>query len=148
MPDQTQRVQILLVEDNETDAELCIHALKEENLANDLIWLKDGAEALDFIYCRGMYSERNLGDNPNLILLDLRMPKVDGIEVLKELKGDERTNSIPVIVLTSSTESPDLKECYRLGANSFVSKPVEFDAFADTTAKIGMYWLLINRPLQ
>jgi two-component system, response regulator len=148
MPDQTQRVQILLVEDNETDAELCIHALKKENLANDLIWLKDGAEALDFIYCRGMYSERNLGDNPNLILLDLRMPKVDGIEVLKELKGDERTKSIPVIVLTSSTESPDLKECYRLGANSFVSKPVEFDAFADTTAKIGMYWLLINRPLQ
>ena len=121
---------------------------KKENLANDLIWLKDGAEALDFIYCRGMYSERNLGDNPNLILLDLRMPKVDGIEVLKELKGDERTKSIPVIVLTSSTESPDLKECYRLGANSFVSKPVEFDAFADTTAKIGMYWLLINRPLQ
>jgi two-component system, response regulator len=118
MPDQTQRVQILLVEDNETDAELCIHALKKENLANDLIWLKDGAEALDFIYCRGMYSERNLGDNPNLILLDLRMPKVDGIEVLKELKGDERTKSIPVIVLTSSTESPDLKECYRLGANS------------------------------
>jgi two-component system, response regulator len=148
MPDQTQRVQILLVEDNETDAELCIHALKKENLANDLIWLKDGAEALDFIYCRGMYSERNLGDNPNLILLDLRMPKVDGIEVLKELKGDERTKSIPVIVLTSSTESPDLKECYRLDANSFVSKPVEFDAFADTTAKIGMYWLLINRPLQ
>jgi two-component system, response regulator len=148
MPDQTQRVQILLVEDNETDAELCIHALKKENLANDLIWLKDGAEALDVIYCRGMYSERNLGDNPNLILLDLRMPKVDGIEVLKELKGDERTKSIPVIVLTSSTESPDLKECYRLGANSFVSKPVEFDAFADTTAKIGMYWLLINRPLQ
>ena len=95
-----------------------------------------------------MYSERNLGDNPNLILLDLRMPKVDGIEVLKELKGDERTKSIPVIVLTSSTESPDLKECYRLGANSFVSKPVEFDAFADTTAKIGMYWLLMNRPLQ
>ena len=148
MPDQTQRVQILLVEDNETDAELCIHALKKENLANDLIWLKDGAEALDFIYCRGMYSERNLGDNPNSILLDLRMPKVDGIEVLKELKGDERTKSIPVIVLTSSTESPDLKECCRLGANSFVGKPVEFDAFADTTAKIGMYSLLINRPLQ
>jgi two-component system response regulator len=121
---------------------------KKGESSNDLIWLKDGAEALDFTYCRGMYSERNLGDNPNLILLDLRMPKVDGIEVLKELKGDERTKSIPVIVLTSSTESPDLKECYRLGANSFVSKPVEFDAFADTTAKIGMYWLLINRPLQ
>jgi two-component system, response regulator len=148
MSNQAVRVQILLVEDNETDAELCIHALKKKNLANDLIWLKDGAEALDFIYCRGIYGERNSEDKPNLILLDLRMPKVDGMEVLKELKGDERTKCIPVIVLTSSTEDPDIKECYRLGANSFVSKPVEFDAFADTAAGIGMYWLLINRPLQ
>lgn len=147
MRDQADRVQILLVEDNETDAELCIDALRKEHLANDLVWLKDGAEALDFIYCKGVYAGRPISNQPNLILLDLRMPKVDGIEVLKELKADERMKSIPVIVLTSSTENPDLEECYRLGANSFVSKPVEFDAFAETAAKIGMYWLLINRPL-
>jgi two-component system, response regulator len=147
MPNRPEKVQILLVEDNETDAELCIDALRKVHLANDLIWLKDGVEALDFIFCRGGYAERNDGDKPSLILLDLRMPKIDGIEVLRELKADKRTKSIPVIVLTSSTENPDLEECYRLGANSFVSKPVEFDAFADTAAKIGMYWLLINRSL-
>ena len=148
MSSQDQRVQILLVEDNATDAELCIRALRKNNLANDLIWLKDGAEALDFIYRRGIYAERSPEEQPNLILLDLRMPRVDGMEVLKQLKGDERTKSIPIVVLTSSTECPDLEECYRLGANSYVSKPVEFNAFADTAAKIGMYWLLINRPPQ
>jgi two-component system, response regulator len=148
MPSQNQGVQILLVEDNQTDAELCIRALGKQNLANDLVWLKDGAEALDFLYCRGVYGERNSEDMPNLILLDLRMPKVDGMDVLRELKGDERMKAIPVIMLTSSTENPDLQECYRLGANSYVSKPVEFNAFADTVAKIGMYWLLINRPPQ
>jgi two-component system, response regulator len=147
MTNQVDRVQILLVEDNETDAELCIDALRKEHLANELVWLKDGAEALDFIFRRGLYVERDVSSQPSLILLDLRMPKVDGIEVLKEVKSDERTKSIPVIVLTSSTEDPDLQECYRLGANSFVSKPVAFEAFADTAAKIGMYWLLINRPL-
>ena len=147
MPEQTKRVQVLLVEDNETDAELCIRALRKKNLANDLVWLKDGAEALDFIYAHGAYSDRDNADKPNLILLDLRMPKVDGVEVLKELKSDERTKTIPVIILTSSTENPDMEKCYRLGANSFVSKPVEFEAFADAAAKIGMYWLLINQTL-
>jgi two-component system response regulator len=144
---ELKRVQVLLVEDNETDAELCIRALRKKNLANDLVWLKDGAEALDFIYAHGAYSDRDNADKPNLILLDLRMPKVDGVEVLKELKSDERTKTIPVIILTSSTENPDMEKCYRLGANSFVSKPVEFEAFADAAAKIGMYWLLINRTL-
>jgi len=144
---ELKRVQVLLVEDNETDAELCIRALRKKNLANDLVWLKDGAEALDFIYAHGAYSDRDNADKPNLILLDLRMPKVDGVEVLKELKSDERTKTIPVIILTSSTENPDMEECYRLGANSFVSKPVEFEAFADAAAKIGMYWLLINQTL-
>jgi two-component system, response regulator len=147
MPEQTKRVQVLLVEDNETDAELCIRALRKKNLANDLVWLKDGAEALDFIYSQGAHRNRDNADKPNLILLDLRMPKVDGVEVLKELKSDERTKTIPVIILTSSTENPDMEECYRLGANSFVSKPVEFEAFADAAAKIGMYWLLINQSL-
>jgi CheY-like chemotaxis protein len=144
---ELKRVQVLLVEDNETDAELCIRALRKKNLANDLVWLKDGAEALDFIYAHGAYSDRDNADKPNLILLDLRMPKVDGVEVLKELKSDERTKTIPVIILTSSTENPDMEKCYRLGANSFVSKPVEFEAFADAAAKIGMYWLLINQTL-
>jgi len=144
---ELKRVQVLLVEDNETDAELCIRALRKKNLANDLVWLKDGAEALDFIYAHGAYSDHDNADKPNLILLDLRMPKVDGVEVLKELKSDERTKTIPVIILTSSTENPDMEKCYRLGANSFVSKPVEFEAFADAAAKIGMYWLLINQTL-
>ena len=144
---ELKRVQVLLVEDNETDAELCIRALRKKNLANDLVWLKDGAEALDFIYAHGAYSDRDNADKPNLILLDLRMPKVDGVEVLKELKSDERTKTIPVIILTSSTENPDMEKCYRLGANSFVSKPVEFETFADAAAKIGMYWLLINQTL-
>src|SRR5690242_8348303 len=101
MPEQTKRVQVLLVEDNETDAELCIRALRKKNLANDLVWLKDGAEALDFIYSQGAHRNRDNADKPNLILLDLRMPKVDGVEVLKELKSDERTKTIPVIILTS-----------------------------------------------
>ena len=142
MPD---RVEILLVEDNETDAELCIHALKKHHFANNLVWLKDGAEALDFLFGEGEYAGRPIWNKPSLILLDLRMPKVDGIEVLRRVKSDEQLKSIPVVVLTSSTENPDLKECYRLGANGFASKPVEFDAFADVAAKIGMYWLLINR---
>ena|SRR6516164_3957065 len=145
MPEPCKRVQVVLVEDNETDAELCIRALRKKNLANDLVWLKDGAQALDFIYCRGAYRDRDIADKPSLILLDLRMPKVDGIEVLQELKGDKRMQTVPVIILTSSTENPDMEKCYRLGANSFVSKPVEFEAFAEAAAKIGMYWLLINQ---
>ena len=144
MSDDPKRVRIVLIEDNETDAELCIDALRKQHLANDVVWLKDGAEGLDYIYREGVYAGRPNG-HPNLILLDLRMPKVNGIEVLSKLKADEQTKTIPVIVLTSSTENPDLEECYRLGANSYVSKPVTFDAFADTAAKIGMYWLLINR---
>jgi CheY-like chemotaxis protein len=148
MPDLAKRVQILLVEDNETDAELCTDALKRVHLANDLVWARDGAEALDFLYCEGAYADRSIANRPTLILLDLRMPKVDGIEVLRKLKGDERMKCIPVIVLTSSDENPDLEECYRLGVNSYVTKPVEFSAFADTAAKIGMYWLMINKPLK
>ena len=136
---------ILLVEDNETDAELCMRALKKHNLANDVVWVKDGAEALDFIFRTGSYAGVPNHVRPKVILLDLRLPKVDGIEVLRRLKSDEATREIPVAVLTSSKEDRDLKECYRLGVNSYIAKPVEFDQFVDTIAKLGLYWLVINR---
>ena len=136
---------ILLVEDNETDAELCLRALKKHNLANDVVWVKDGAEALDFIFRTGAYAGVSNHVKPKVILLDLRLPKVDGIEVLRRLKLDEKTREIPIAVLTSSKEDRDLKECYRLGVNSYIAKPVEFDQFVDTIAKLGLYWLVINR---
>lgn len=138
-------VGILLVEDNQTDAELAIRALKKHNLANGLFWVKDGAEALDFLFKRGVYAERMTEPNPCVILLDLRLPKVDGLEVLRVIKIDERTKLIPVVVLTSSTQDQDMVESYKLGVNSFVSKPVEFGAFMKTVAELGLYWLLINR---
>ena len=136
---------ILLVEDNATDAELCMRALKKHHLANDLVWVKDGAAALDFIFRTGPYAEIPNGVRPKVILLDLRLPKVDGMEVLRRLKSDQQTREIPIAVLTSSKEDRDLKECYRLGVNSYIAKPVEFDQFADTIAKLGLYWLVINR---
>lgn len=140
-------VEILLVEDNETDAELTIRALKRKNLANKLVWAKDGAEALDFIFGTGKYSERDMGKGlPRLILLDLRMPKVDGLEVLQTIKADERTKMIPVVVLTSSKEDRDIVESYELGVNSYVSKPVEFDEFREAVSTLGLYWMLLNNP--
>lgn len=139
-------VEILLVEDNPTDAELAIHELKKNKLVNNLIWVKDGAEALDFLFCRGVYAGRDIKNIPHVILLDLRLPKVDGMEVLRTVKNDERTKHIPVVVLTSSKEDRDITESYRLGVNSFISKPVEFEAFARVVAQLGLYWLLINQP--
>ncbi|WP_045224586.1 response regulator [Methyloterricola oryzae] len=139
-------VEILLVEDNPTDAELTIEALREGNLANHLVWLKDGAQALDFIFGRGNYADRSEDAPPKVIMLDLRLPKVDGMEVLKAIKADEKTRGIPVVVLTSSKEERDVTESYGLGVNSFVSKPVEFEAFARVVAQLGLYWLLLNRP--
>ena len=140
-------VEILLVEDNETDAELTIRALKRKNLANKLVWAKDGAEALDFIFGEGEYSERDVEKGlPRLILLDLRMPKVDGLEVLQAIKADERTKMIPVVVLTSSKEDRDIVESYELGVNSYVSKPVEFDEFTEAVSTLGLYWMLLNNP--
>jgi CheY-like chemotaxis protein len=139
-------VEILLVEDNPTDAELTIEALREGNLANHLVWLKDGAQALDFIFGRGSYADRAEDTPPKVIMLDLRLPKVDGMEVLKAIKADEKTRGIPVVVLTSSKEERDVTESYGLGVNSFVSKPVEFEAFARVVAQLGLYWLLLNRP--
>ncbi|OIO59200.1 MAG: two-component system response regulator [Proteobacteria bacterium CG1_02_64_396] len=139
-------VEILLVEDNPTDAELAIRALNKQHLANKLEWVKDGAQALDFVFAQGDYSHRSVENGPKVILLDLRLPKVDGMEVLRRIKSDERTRTIPVVVLTSSKEDRDVAESYNLGVNSFISKPVEFDAFAKTVAEMGMYWLLVNRP--
>ena len=141
-----KEVEILLVEDNPNDAELAIRTLKKSNLANKLLWVKDGAEALDFIFATGAYSSRNVVNGPKVILLDLRLPKVDGMEVLRRIKGDARTACIPVVVLTSSKEDRDVVESYKLGVNSFISKPVGFEEFAKTVSELGFYWLLVNQP--
>ena len=143
--DDVQQVEILLVEDNPNDAGLTMRSLKKGNFLNKLYWVKDGQQALDFLYCTGDYAARDGDDHPRLILLDLKMPKVDGIEVLQRIKSDERLRVIPVVVMTSSNEQPDITESYRLGVNSYVVKPVEFGAFAEAVAKIGMYWIMVNR---
>ncbi len=146
MDEVVKEVEILLVEDNPTDAELAIRALKKSNLANKLVWVKDGAEALDFIFATGAYAGRSIRNGPRVVLLDLRLPKVDGMEVLRRIKGDERTRTIPVVVLTSSKEDRDVAESYKLGVNSYIGKPVEFDEFAKVVSELGLYWLLVNRP--
>ena len=142
------RVEILLVEDNPTDAELCLRSLKRNNIANNIVWVRDGAEALDYLFSRGAYSGRDPDDVPRVVLLDLRLPKVEGREVLRQIKRDPRLRSIPVVVLTSSREDQDVGLCYEAGANSFVAKPVEFNAFAETVARLGYYWTLLNTPLR
>ena len=139
-------VEILLVEDNQTDAELTIRTLRKRNMANRLEWVKDGAEALDFIYATGKYFGRNMINTPKVILLDLRLPKIDGLEVLQKIKSDERTKTIPVVILTSSNEDRDIAESYKLGVNSYITKPVDFDNFSETVSKLGFYWLLMNKP--
>ncbi|MEO6302726.1 MAG: response regulator [Bacteroidia bacterium] len=145
MENKTHNVEILLVEDSIEDANLVIRSLKKSNLGNSIIHLKDGAEALDFIFGKGEFSDRNIEDKPKLILLDLKMPKVDGLQVLKELKIDERTKTIPVVIMTSSREDRDLIESYKLGVNSYVVKPVAFDNFAKAVSELGMYWLIVNQ---
>ena len=137
-------VEILLAEDNETDAELAIRALHKSKVANRVVWVKDGEEALDYMFRRGAHAGRTSGD-PRLVLLDLKMPKVDGGQVLAALKRDERTRAIPVVVMTSSREERDLEETYRNGVNSYVVKPLDFDQFADIVAKVGLYWVVVNK---
>ncbi len=139
------QVEILLVEDNLNDAELTIHALRKGNIANKLFHLKDGIAALDFLYGTGEFTGRNINNKPKLILLDLKMPKVDGIEVLARIKADEFTKKIPVVILTSSKEDPDMEKCYMLGANSYIVKPVEFDNFKKAVSEVGLYWMLLNQ---
>jgi len=138
-------VEILMVEDTDADAELAMLALRERGFANHLVRAKDGAEALEFLFGTGAYSGRNLANLPKVVLLDLRLPKVSGVEVLRRMKADPRTRSVPVVVLTSSKEDIDLKECYKLSVNSYIAKPVTFDEFTKVVAEIGLYWLLVNR---
>lgn len=145
MTQRNDEVEILLVEDTTADAELTIRALKKNCLVNNLVWVKDGAEALDFIFASGAYAERDQAHQPKVVLLDLRLPRVSGIDVLRRLKSDERTRTIPVVVLTSSKEDVDIDECYRLGVNSYITKPVSFDEFVKVVGELGLYWLLLNK---
>jgi len=142
--DKFENVDILLVEDSPADAELAMRALRKGKLANHITWVKDGAEALEFIFRTGAYAGRP-EQNPKLILLDLKLSKVDGIEVLKRVKSDERTRVIPVVMVTSSAEGRDVIESYKLGVNSYLVKPVDFEQFSETVAKAGLYWMLMNR---
>lgn len=137
-------VEILLVEDNMHEAQLIIRSLKKNNLANRLLHLDDGAEAISFIFAEDKYGNRRIEDHPKLILLDLKLPKIDGLEILKRIKSDQRTMTIPVIVLTSSREEQDIVSSYQLGVNGYIVKPVNFDSFSKAVAELGLYWMLLN----
>lgn len=141
-------VEVLLVEDNPRDAELTIRALKKHNLANRLFHVGDGAEALDFLFGRGNYEGRRTDVSPKVVLLDLKLPKVNGLEVLRSMKNDPRLHTIPVVMVTSSAEDPDIRAAYDLGANGYVIKPVQFDSFMEAMSKVGVYWLMVNHPLK
>jgi CheY-like chemotaxis protein len=139
-------IEIVLVEDNPNDAELITRSLKRHNLANKIVLLKDGADALEFLFAQGESPPNHGGRDPRVVLLDIKLPKVDGIEVLRRMRSDARTKEIPVVILTSSNEERDIKEAYALGVNSFVTKPIKFDEFAKVVAELGMYWLMVNVP--
>ena len=138
-----RQVEILLVEDSSADAEMTMRTLKRRGIANDIVWVRDGVEALEYLFCEGEYAGRASGD-PKLVMLDIKMPRMDGLQVLEKIKKDPRTQRIPVVMMTSSREEFDLLASYTLGVNSYVVKPVDFDAFAATVAQIGMYWMLAN----
>jgi CheY-like chemotaxis protein len=142
--DEYEHVEILLVDDSPLDAELAMRGLKEHNLANNIVWVKDGEQALDYVYRRGKFEGRE-GSGPRLILLDLKMPKVDGIEVTRIIKGDDRMRHIPIVVMTSSKEERDISRLYSFGANSYIVKPLDFESLANVASQAGYYWLAINR---
>jgi len=139
------KIEILLIEDNPYEAELAIRSLKSNNIANDILHIDDGAEAIDFIFSEGIYKNKGHAQNPRLILLDLNLPKVDGLEILRRVKSDERTKMIPIVVLTSSREDRDIIESYKLGVNSYIVKPVNFESFSQAIAELKMYWLILNQ---
>jgi CheY-like chemotaxis protein len=143
---QANAVEILLVEDNPHDLELVLRALRKAKLTNRIEVARDGVEALDFVFCRRVHANRNIENAPKVMLLDLKLPKVDGLEVLREIKGDPRTRTMPVVVLTSSKEQKDIVESYRLGVNSYIVKPVNFESFSKAVGEMGFYWLLHNQP--
>ncbi len=143
---ENREIDILLIEDNEDDAELAIRALRKDNVARYIIHLKDGEDALDFLFGNGQYTGRNTNNRPLLILLDLKMPKVSGLEVLEQIKSNEQTKAIPVVMLTSSKEHPDVEKSYLLGANSYIVKPVDFDNFRKVVNDLGIYWLHVSQP--
>ena len=141
-------VEILLIEDSEHDAEMTIRALKRNKITNGVIHLKNGVEALEFLFGTGEFAGRDVNEKPKVILLDLKMPKMDGLEVLQNIKANDLTKNIPVVVLTSSKENPDIQKCYALGANSYIVKPVDFSGFMDAVSHSGMYWVMLNQPPQ
>lgn len=140
------KTSVLLVEDNDDDVQLTLRAFEKHKLANEIQVATDGQEALDFLFCRGQWSARDAADLPQVVLLDLKLPRVDGLEVLRQIREDLRTRSLPVVVLTSSNEERDLVESYRLGANSYVRKPVDFRQFTDAAQQLGLYWVVLNLP--
>ena len=138
-------VDILLVEDSQDDIDLALHALRQDKLANSIFVVRDGEEAVDFLFCRGQFSDRSFEHPPKLVLLDLKLPKIDGLQVLKQLKNDSRTSAIPVVIMTSSKEERDLVEGYKSGVNSYIQKPVDFEQFRKTVKTLGLYWLVVNQ---
>jgi CheY-like chemotaxis protein len=141
-----EELDILLAEDSQDDVDLALHTLRREKLANNIFVARDGEEALDFLFCRGAFTHRSFDQPPKLVLLDLKLPKVNGLEVLKQVKSDPRTRVIPVVIMTSSKEERDLVASYNLGANSYIQKPVDFEQFRETVKTVGLYWLVINQP--
>lgn len=139
-------VEILMVEDDPDDAELALHALASQNIVNHIVHVKDGEEALDFLFGRGQYEGRDTSRHPKIILLDLKLPKVNGLEVLEQLRENPKTKTIPVVMLTSSNQDPDIQRAYELGVNSYIVKPVDFEQFAETITQLGFYWGLLNKP--
>ena len=140
-----ENIEILLVEDNPNDEELTLYALRKNNITNQIQVLRDGAEALEYLFCTGAFADRQINDPPKVVLLDLKLPKVDGLEVLERIKADERTRTIPVVVLTSSQEERDIVESYQLGVKSYIVKPVDFEQFIEAVRHMGLYWMLHNK---